>query len=154
MKTKIGLSKESIHSIVEMLKEILANHYILYFKTLNCHWNVEDSRFLMLHELFEDQYVALAKQGDGIAERIRILGQKTPGSMKAFLESGSLEEINDHLSANEMLEELAQSHEHVINILRKAINLSEKLGDPGTANFLTDLVEVIEKFSWLLRSHL
>ncbi len=134
MKTQVGLSEEAITSLVDNLNRLLADTYILYIKTLNCHWNVEDPRFLFLHELFEEQYTSLAKQGDVVAERIRLLGRKVPANMKGFLERGTTEEISGDLSGDEMLLLLAQSHEKLIVQLRIDIIKSEELGDPGTAD--------------------
>lgn len=153
MGDRSSFSQESTNSIVGALTALLSNNYILYFKTLNCHWNVEDPSFLSLHELFEHQYIALAKQGDEIAERIRILGRKVPGNLRTFLEMGTLEEISEDYSAKEMLEKLNKSHEKMILQLREDILLSDELGDPGTTDLLTDILRFHEKTAWFLRSH-
>ena len=68
------------------LAKLLADTYVLYLKTQNFHWNVVGSQFYTLHEVFEGHYNELAAAVDEIAERIRILGFRAPGSFKDFLE--------------------------------------------------------------------
>ena len=62
------------------LSRVLADTYMLYLKTHNFHWNVEGANFRNLHLMFEEQYQALWKSLDELAERIRALGQYAPGT--------------------------------------------------------------------------
>ena len=55
MKT-IPLERTTCEEIAEMLKQILANTYVLYTKTQNFHWNLVDPRFYSLHKLFEKHW--------------------------------------------------------------------------------------------------
>ena len=59
---------------------------MLYLKTHNYHWNVTGELFHSLHEQFEEQYTELAEAIDEIAERIRSLGYRAPGTFKEFNE--------------------------------------------------------------------
>ena len=90
----------SAAQITDILSEILANTYISYVKTQNFHWNIINPRFYSLHELLEDYYKQLAEAIDEIAERIRMLQSRSPGSMRQFLELGSLKESQDQLSGD------------------------------------------------------
>src|SRR5678816_4931772 len=38
----------------QMLNAILADEFVLYVRTLNCHWNVRGMQFHSLHAFFED----------------------------------------------------------------------------------------------------
>lgn len=154
MKVAYGLDKKAIDQLERVLFQVLANTHVLYVKTLNCHWNVEDPSFLMYHELFEKQYSKLAESIDEIAERIRMMGRHVDGSLAAFLEVATIKERKKGHSAKEMVSELSQDHETTILELRQAIDLSDKLGDIGTADFLTALLREHEKIAWFLRSHL
>ena len=69
-------------SIVNALKDVLADSYTLYLKTQNYHWNVEGPHFKTLHLLFEEQYTDLATAVDDVAERIRALGKKRPVALQ------------------------------------------------------------------------
>lgn len=58
--------------------------YTLYLKTHNFHWNVTGPMFQSLHLMFEQHYNEMWMAVDQIAERIRALGHKAPGSYAAF----------------------------------------------------------------------
>lgn len=140
--------------MIQRLKKILANTHLLYVKTLNYHWNVEDGRFAMLHALFQDQYESLAGYVDEFAERIRMLGEKAPGTLKDFLELGTVSEGNSGKSGDEMIADLAKSHEAAVLELREGIKEAEGQGDPGTADLMVDALRDHEKAAWFLKSHL
>jgi starvation-inducible DNA-binding protein len=155
-KVEIGLSDKSRTSVIGLLQKVVADQHILYIKTRNFHWNLKGSRFHDLHEFFEEQYQDLEKQIDSTAERIRMLGGESPGSMSEFLDLGSLEEqpggLTDGTSAISMLE---ADHDAMARNLRKFIGQADdEHGDAGTADFLTGLLRKHEKTGWMLRSYL
>src|SRR5690625_7161184 len=80
----IGISEEHREAIAESLTRLLADSYMLYLKTHNYHWNVTGKLFFQLHDQFEEQYTDLADAVDEIAERIRTLGYRAPGSFREF----------------------------------------------------------------------
>ena len=53
-----------------------------------------------------------------------------------------------------MLENLLNDHETIIRQLRKDLETCEQLGDAGTTDFLTGIMEEHEKMAWMLRSFL
>lgn len=152
----IGLPNEARTRITKALASILADQHVLYQKTRNYHWNLTGHRFHTLHELFEKQYRELVEAIDETAERIRMVGGVSPGSMAEFLKAASLKEAPGKLiHGEEALESLAADHESCVRSLRKAIvDLDEKTDDAGTVDFLTDLIRGHEKTAWMLRSHL
>jgi len=154
MKTQYGLEKKAIDELEKELFVVLANTHVLYVKTLNYHWNVEDPAFLMYHELFEEQYKALASVTDEIAERIRMMGRLVNGSLSEFLKKASIQEAKKGASCVDMVKDLAQDHEATVAHLRRVIDISEEHGDIGTADFLTGLLRDHEKAAWFLRSHI
>jgi starvation-inducible DNA-binding protein len=154
MKVNFSLPQKSIDQLAKELDKLLSNTIILYVKTLNCHWNLQDPRFISLHTLFEEQYKELAENGDLIAERIRQMGVEVDANMKHFLKVGSTKEIEKRLTGNEMIETLATSHEEAIKEIRDLIALTEKLNDPGTNDLLCGILRGHEKTAWFLRSHL
>ncbi len=151
----IGIEATNRDKICQMLQQLMADEHILYIKTRNYHWNVQGIHFNTLHGFFEEQYTDLAEQIDEIAERTRSLGFFAKGSMDDFIELARLEET-DHLNgdATQMLKNLLLDHETIIQILRHDLEECENLGDMGTSDFLTGLMEAHEKMAWMLRSHL
>lgn len=140
---------------VENLMTYLANTYVLLLKTHNFHWNIEGGRFFTLHLLFEKQYQELFEESDTVAERIRALGRKAPGSMRAFLKLATIREAEqEDLSENEMLADLLRSHEEIVRELRTFIDHAEEDKDQGTMDLFVQALRSHEKTVWMLRSHL
>lgn len=154
-KINIGLESKALKTIIKLLSVTLADTYVLYLKTQNFHWNIIDPRFASLHKFLEEQYEALAEAVDEVAERIRKLGGRSPGSFKQFLELATLkEQDSDHpVSGDEMLKILLQDHESVIRNLRKGIEEANGLHDDGTGDLLIDNIRFHEKAAWMIRSH-
>ena len=134
------------------LAKLLSDTYVLYVKTQNFHWNLVDPRFSSLHKFFEAQYEELSEATDEIAERMRMIGQKAPGSMRAFLSFTRLEESDEITEAPEMIEELLSDHETIIGELRQAIARASSCGDEGTADLMIQRLRAHEKQAWMLRS--
>jgi starvation-inducible DNA-binding protein len=88
------------------LLNVLANYYSLYIKTQCYHWNVTGIHFISLHKLLEGDYEVLADQIDGLAEQIRILGDKVPVSLKIFDQLSRISEPNETLDDKAMLQDL------------------------------------------------
>jgi len=151
----IGLSLEARNQVVNSLNVLLANEYVLYTKTQNFHWNVTGKHFGPLHELFQQQYEQIANIIDKVAERIRALGSPSIGSLQEFLQNKTIEEAHGALIADtNMLQQLLTDHEHIIKQLRTDTELTARLNDTGTNNFLSNLIEQHEKIAWILRAHL
>lgn len=154
---KIGISPANRSDVTEILKGHLADLHVLYIKTRNYHWNVVGPRFQPLHAFFEEQYEDLEKAIDEVAERIRMLQGKSPGSMAEFLKMARLCEEKEGVypPSDDMIRNLLADHEAVIRQLRKDIDTTaEKDDDIGTSDFLTGLIEAHEKMAWMLRSFL
>lgn len=152
----IGIEMADRNSVANMLGLLLADEHVLYIKLRNYHWNVTGVHFKPLHDLFEEQYTALATHIDDIAERIRSLGFLTPGSMDEFKRMSRLEETS-HLNgdAQKMLDNLLLDHEAIIQILRHDLEVADKEhNDMGTSDFLTGLMEAHEKMAWMIRAHI
>ena len=133
---------------------LLSNSYVLLTKTQNYHWHVTGPNFSSLHGLFEEQYRDLFEAIDTIAERIRALGGMAPASLVQFLEHATLVEGDASLSANLMVKDLLESHEKLIDDLKKAISVSSDEGEFVSEGLYTERLEVHEKSAWMLRMSL
>ena len=140
-------------SICELLNVLLANEHVLYVKLRNFHWNVVGPHFQDYHKFFEESYGEVEEHIDETAERIRTLNQRPLSSMKEFLEHATLKEsLQTQMSAKQMLEELIQDYEHVIVKINENIAQCDEIGDVGTEDFLTGMMQEYEKKLWMLRS--
>ncbi len=154
MELNIGINTEDREKIAAGLSRLLADSYTLYLKTHNYHWNVEGPMFNTLHLLFETHYTELATAVDDIAERIRALGVKAPGSYSAFGELASVEEADGSEDAEEMIRQLVLGQETVARTAREVFPSAEAAGDEPTADLLTQRMQIHEKNAWMLRSML
>jgi starvation-inducible DNA-binding protein len=159
MEVHIGISEQDREKIANGLSQLLADSYMLYLKTHNYHWNVTGELFHPLHEQFEEQYTELAEAIDEIAERIRALGFRAPGTFKEFQELTSIEEDEaaDRPNAMEMVKRLAQANEQVLRTCRKALKPCDVDGgdnDEATIDLITQRLHTHSKAAWMLRSHL
>lgn len=154
MEINIGISEENRKKIADELSRVLADSYMLYLRTHNYHWNVTGELFHSLHEQFEEQYTELATAIDEIAERIRALGHKAPGTFKEFQKLTSLEESVEEPEAMEMVRRLAVGNEQVIRTAREALKPANEAEDEATIDLLTQRLHVHSKTAWMLRSHL
>lgn len=150
----LGLDDARADEAASLLVTLLADVNVLFVKTLNYHWNIEDPRFFFLHELLDEQYKALLEDQDEIAERIRKIGRPVPASLQEFKENTRLKEILEPLSADEMLRDLVLNYELLIRVMRSDIARTTDMEDFGTADMITQLIGEFEKRAWMLRSHL
>jgi starvation-inducible DNA-binding protein len=141
-------------TVVEALERLLADSYTLYLKTHSYHWNVTGPMFTTLHTLFETQYTELALAVDEIAERIRALGSPSPGSYTQFAERAAVKEDRGVPKATDMIRNLVADHETVTATARKAVHAAEAAGDEASVDLGVRRIEVHEKSTWMLRSHL
>jgi len=140
--------------VVEALSKLLADTYTLYLKTHNYHWNVTGPMFNTLHTLFETQYTEYALAVDEIAERIRAIGARAPGSYTEFAELASVKEDRGSPPAMEMITNLATDQEATVASARRIVEVAEAAGDQATADLGVRRIEIHEKNTWMLRSHL
>ncbi|MCZ6892459.1 MAG: DNA starvation/stationary phase protection protein [Gammaproteobacteria bacterium] len=152
MEIDIGLSADKRAAITAGLSRVLADSYTLYLKTHNYHWNVTGPQFTALHTLFETHYTELALAVDQIAERIRALGHRAPGSYREFAELTSITEEDDEPAATEMIRRLVSGQEAVVRTARSIFPVVNQAGDEPSADLLTQRMQIHEKNAWMLRS--
>ena len=142
-------------SVAEALSQLLADSYTLYLKTHNYHWNVTGPHFGALHTLFEAQYTDLAQAVDSVAERIRALGHRAPGSYAEFSARTEIAEATiEPTKAMEMVAKLASDHQALARAAARVVSVASAAADQPTAGLATTRQEVHEKAAWMLRSFL
>ena len=112
---KLKAKNGSKSSIVKGLEKVLADTYTLHLKTLNYHWNVTGPMFTTLHQTFEEQYKELGSAVDSLAERIRALSYRAPGSYAEFAKLTIISEALGRVSALEMIVDLLKSHLEIVD---------------------------------------
>lgn len=140
--------------VTDALKTALADTYSLQLKTQNYHWNVEGTHFRSLHLLFEEQYNELFAAVDVIAERLRTLGEKAPGSASEFAKLTKVKEGNSSFDDFQMVKDLYSTNLQLSETYKKAIEKAEKAEDPATVDLFTQRIAVHDKAAWMLKSSL
>jgi starvation-inducible DNA-binding protein len=148
------MSKKNRKETVAAASQLLADSYTLYLKTHNYHWNVTGPMFTTLHTLFETQYTELALAVDEIAERIRAMGAPAPGSYAEFGRLSKVKDADGVPKAEEMIRQLAADCETVADTAKALVERAQAAGDDATADLAIRRIEVAEKNSWMLLSHL
>lgn len=152
MKEKMSVIKKKHSQVIEGLSNLLADTYILALKTQNFHWNVSGPHFHSYHLMFEAQYNQLNESIDVIAERIRALKAPAPATFHEYLERASLKEAGRHLSADQMIRELAADHEAMGKALDHLFHVAEDDKDEVTLDLLIQRKNEHDKTAWMLRS--
>lgn len=152
MPTPYHNDQKARQEVAAELARLLADGYVLYLKTHAFHWNVTGPRFYELHKLFEDQYSELHGALDGIAERIRALGVKAPGSYAEFAALAVLAEETGAPAPEEMIRRLLDDNRIAARTARSAVAAAEAHGDVATADLATQRVSAHEKAAWMLDS--
>jgi starvation-inducible DNA-binding protein len=160
MKKDIDMSSDNYKSgqanekIVEGMKHVLANTFVLYFKTHGFHWNVEGRDFKALHDMFGEQYTALWEVTDELAERIRALGSYATSDLKSILANADLkEQSGKDIDAIKMVKELATDHEKIVDLIYPVLRIAEDAGDEVTVDMLIARITEHEKTAWMLNSY-
>ena len=148
------MASDAQKNTAQALKHLLADSYTLYLKTHNYHWNVTGPMFTTLHTLFETQYTELALAVDEIAERIRALDERAPGSYKEFAELSTVEDADGVPAAQDMIRDLVRDYDKVVASAKKVFEAAEEAGDQASGDLAVRRMDVSEKNAWMLRSHL
>ncbi|MFP4165584.1 MAG: Dps family protein [Opitutales bacterium] len=151
---KAGKTGSYNHSIVNALRQVVADSYALLGQTHICHWNVRGHSFFALHDAFEKQYTELFTAIDEIAERIRALGAFAPGGLGNLAKMANVTEIRENAPSTEMVEHLAASNRALVADLEVARDLAGEAHDDETEDLMIARIQVHEKTIWMLESYL
>lgn len=140
--------------LTEGLTRVLADTFVLYYKTHTFHWNVIGPHFRSLHLMFEEQYNELWTSTDELAERVRQLDGGVPINLTELKKKATLQETGQTPDATAMVQELANDNAEIVNLIYPVLRKADEAGDQGTVDMLTMRIEAHEKAAWMLRSTL
>lgn len=140
--------------LIEGLTGVLADTFMLYYKTHSFHWNVVGPHFPTLHSMFEDQYTEMWQAADTIAERIRQLEGSVPINLRALGEHAYMEEAGQTPDDEGMVEMLARDNEEIVSHIHPVLHRADTAGDQNTVDILATRIGAHEKAAWMLRSFL
>lgn len=142
-----------MEQLTAALNIAVANTFVMYFKAHSYHWNVEGADFTQYHEYLGDLYTDLHDAVDPTSERIRVIGQYAPHSLKDLLGSSTITEDSDKpATAHEMFANLLSANNEVIDSLNKVFELATAHKKQGIADFAAGRLDVHDKHGWFLKS--
>lgn len=139
---------------IEQLQILLANYQLYYQNLRNFHWNVRGRAFFELHAKFEELYTDASDKVDEIAERILTLDGHPLGNYSDYVAISSIQEANSNASGEEMVQQVVDSHEVLIEKVRRVIAEANENDDEGTLDILPAYISYLEKISWMLKAYL
>jgi starvation-inducible DNA-binding protein len=152
--TKNDLSLNTRAQISVLLNQRLADCIDLQTQCKQAHWNVKGPSFIALHKLFDEINEDVEKYVDLLAERVVQLGGVAEGTARTVAGRSRLEEYPDQLAkGQEHVDALSSALATFGHGTRVAINEADELGDPATADILTEITRGIDKWLWFVEAH-
>ena len=146
-----GINDDTAKKMVELLNYNLANLIDLSMDSKQCHWNLQGTGFIGVHQLLDETYERLTEAFDTVAERIVILGGKANGISKRVAEDSILETYpTDITEVPEHVRELTNRYKKIAETLREAIDTAGDAGDEDTADLLTEVSRIVDKDAWFI----
>ena len=142
--------------LIEALNQHLADTADLYSQNKQAHWNVKGHDFFQLHLLFDQLAEEIEPFIDEIAERVTALGGYATGTVRMAAASSRLPEFPvDCLDGMDVVRTLVERYAAYCGATREAIDSTDdEMGDPTTADLLTDISRVADKHLYFLEAHL
>lgn len=141
--------------ITSLLNQLLAGAIDLRLSAKHAHWNVKGEGFFALHELFDAVSAAVDEYADMLAERAVQLGGTAQGSLQTASCQSSLSLYPPNIHAGqEHIKALSAAIGLFAGDIRQATSTAIDADDMVTADILTEISRGLEKFHWLVRSHM
>ena len=134
------------------LGELLGNMVSLKFQAHGYHWNVKGPMFAQFHEFFGEIYDDVDSTIDPIAENIRKLGFDSPFTLADFVAATEFPIVPVGSDPVALSGELFKSFSVVIPDLVELGEDAQCINQYGIVNFLADVQDRFQKWSWQLRS--
>ncbi len=150
-KNEYDLSREGVIEISGILRELLADVFVLYVKTKNFHWHMTGRHFRDYHLLLDEQADQIFAMTDDIAERARKIGGSTIRSIGDITRRQRLTDNDeDKVAPSKMIAELRDDNIELTRYLRAAHELCEKFNDVATTSLIENWIDQTERRTWFL----
>lgn len=141
---------------VFLVNHIIANLGVLNVKLHQYHWNVKGPNFFTLHKKFEEMYNEANQYFDEFAERLTAVAEKPYATLSEYLEHAFITEepYDEKITAEAMVETLADDYRTIRNVTIKALQLAVKEEDRVTEEMLVNYKSRLDKTIWMLQAFL
>lgn len=138
--------------LVKSLKVLVSDVVTFYFMAHGYHWNVEGQDFSQYHSLFSDIYEDAYGSIDPIAENIRKLDDYAPFSLQKFLDLRTIDFKDVQTNPKAMAKSLLTANDSLLGTLKDTFEAAMKADEQGIANFLSERIDMHQKWAWQLRA--
>lgn len=137
--------------VVQDLRRQVANAFMLYANYKHYHWQTYGPLFRDLHKLFDKLAEEVLETLDGLAERVRMIGQDPPAHLVEAADLASVSPAAPNSTMREMVEEADRQLLIVVMEMRRAAKTADEHDDPGTVDVFSRYVQIHEKHEWWMR---
>jgi len=145
-----------MEKLIEQMKVVLADSFVMYTKAHGYHWNVEGKLFPMLHDFLGDIYAEVYGSIDSTGEQIRQIQGRAIHSLLEFDKYRTIPDapITVPTDNTGMLTDLFSANQLILASLMKAYEMANANNEDGLSNYLQDRIMAHKKHAWMLRSTL
>jgi starvation-inducible DNA-binding protein len=137
LETPTDLDPIAVDEISTVLRELLADVFVLYLKTKNFHWHMSGPHFRDYHLLLDEHADQIFDITDDIAERARKIGGTTLRSIGDIARHQRLKDNDkDFVDPKDMLAELSADNQVLTRSLRAKHKICEKHKDVATTSLI------------------
>ena len=141
--------------MVELCNARLADAIDLQTQSKQAHWNVKGPHFISLHELFDKVNQDVEDYVDLIAERAVQLGGVVEGTARSVARRSTLPEYPlKGGSGRQHVEALSSALAAFGKLMRRAIETSDQAGDDDTNDIFIQISRGVDKWLWMVETHL
>lgn len=146
-----GISDDTAKQMIDLLNANLANVIDLTLDGKQCHWNLQGTGFIGVHQLLDETSDRILEVSDTIAERIVILGGQPNGLASRVVKESILDDYpTDITEVDQHVRELTNRYKKVAEALREAIAIAGDAGDEDTADLFTEASRIVDKDAWFI----
>lgn len=149
--TPTTLSDNAVKDISAAMTTLLADVFVLYFKTKNFHWHMSGPHFRDYHLMLDEQSAQILAITDDMAERVRKIGGSTLRSIGQVSKlQRLLDNDADFVAPDDMLAELRDDNKQLVASMRSLRELCDEAGDSASASLLENWIDEGERRTWFL----
>lgn len=138
--------------VAAVLRSMLADALVFRYRAQGYHWNVVGPDFHQYHALFSDVYEDVDESIDAIAENIRKLGELAPYKLNYFANITEITDTPTPTTAGGMVADLLVANKELLSNLYEAFDIASENNQQGIANFISERIDMHEKWSWQLEA--
>jgi starvation-inducible DNA-binding protein len=137
------------------LRVVLADTFVMYFRTHSYHWNVEGRNFGEMHAFFSGIYEDLYGTVDVWAEQLRALNEYAPISLAELYDNRTMQEDGAKPATDvDMLMSTLASNNVMIANLDKLFEVSSAENLQNVADIAASRLDIHRKNGWMINSYL